>query len=396
MRRLILSALTLCLASLSVLSAASGATTPPPFATSEFSTSVVAENNLPGTTAWHLGATPKGTYVEGFFNKDYVAAGDATSFYVSTNATTYRLAAYRMGWYHGAGGRLVWTSPVESGRVQPACPLNATVNMVSCTNWSAGGSVAITSDFVPGDYVFKLTASNGAQSYMLLTVWNPTSTATYVLIGRTMTDEGWNTFGGYDFYRGVGTCAKGAASYPPCNRARVVSLDRPYATGHGSSDFFGNEYPLVSFVEEHGLDVTYVTDVTLNDHPAFALHHKAILSLGHDETWSYPERAGVLQAFHQGTNLVFFGSAAVLRHARMQASAFGPSREVVDYRDSYADPLLGHGNPMDVTGNTFAQYPTGLPPTQLTGELYSGYTVRGHFSPTWSPTRGPGSTTGCR
>ena len=50
--------------------------------------------------------------------------------------------------------------------------------------------------------------------------------------------------------------------YPVCNRARVVSYDRPYAAENGSGNFLGLEYPLVRWAEQHGLDVTYASPTT--------------------------------------------------------------------------------------------------------------------------------------
>jgi hypothetical protein len=158
-----------------------------------------------------------------------------------------------------------------------------------------------------------------------------------------------------------------------CNRARIVSYDRPYDTGQGASDFFGNEYPLIAFAEQHGLDVTYATDTELDAKPALESNHKVLLSLGHDETWSTPERKGLERAEAHGTNLVFFGAAAVLRHVRMEPSPLGARRLEVNYRDPSEDPLNGVGNPLDVTGNTFASPPTNWSEIPLTGQEYSGY-----------------------
>ena len=44
----------------------------------------------------------------------------------------------------------------------------------------------------------------------------------------------------------------------------------------------------------------------------------------------------------------------------VQTSALGPGREEVDYRDFAADPLYGHGDRLEVTGNTWAS-PTARP-----------------------------------
>jgi hypothetical protein len=312
----------------------------------------------------------------------YAAAGQTVQLYVTTTAPTFHAVAYRMGWYQGTGGRQAWSSPAVAGRVQPACPLTSGVNMVSCANWSASLSIPITASFVQGEYLIKLTGSANQQSYIPLTIWDPGSTAAYLFVARSLTEEGWNTYGGYSYYQGLGPCTLGqTGSYPPCNRARVVSFDRPYAAWNGASDFFTDEYPLLRFMEQHGLDVAYVTDITLDSHPAIILQHRALLSTGHDETWTYNERQGAETALKHGINLAFFSAAAVVRHARLQPSALGPDRQEVDYRDSSEDPLNGSGNPMEVTGNTWSSPPTDWSATGFVGQIYSGYLNLGSFAP---------------
>jgi len=101
--------------------------------------------------------------------------------------------------------------------------------------------MVVTEDFVPGDYLLKLISDGNAQSYVLLTIWDPSSTATYLVMNRSLVEQGWNAFGGYSFYQGEGRCILGSGPYPVCNRARVVSFDRPYAA-NGSSDFLDNEW----------------------------------------------------------------------------------------------------------------------------------------------------------
>ncbi len=341
------------------------------------SASVIAENRRSGTTAWEISEGGGSGYIEGFADLNYATVGENVALYVSTTAPSFRVVAYRMGWYQGAGARQIWSSPVETGQVQPPCPLSPATNMVSCDNWSVTTKFRVTSAFVSGDYLLKLVGSGGQEGYVPLTVWDPGSHATYLVIARSLTEEGWNGFGGYDFYEGQGPCILDSDSYPPCNRARVVSFDRPYDTGHGSSDFLSNEFPLVEFAEQHGLDVTYVTDITIDEHPGIVLDHRALLSLGHDETWTSPERLAVQNAVDHGVNVIFFGAAAIVRHARLQASALGPDREEVDYRNSTEDPLNGKASPLEITGNTFDSPPTDWPETSLTGELYSGYLLPG-------------------
>ncbi len=337
------------------------------------SPSIVAENQLPGTTSWHLSKTNNPTYVQGFASTTYATVGQTVNFYVSSKAPKFQAYAYRMGYYQGLGARLVWTSPVIDGSLQPTCPLNTATNMVSCSNWNLTFSMPIDSTFVPGDYLIKFQAGANAASYVLLTVADPTSSAAYVVMTPSFVEQGWNNYGGYDFYAGLGACTIDQEPYPVCNRARVVSFDRPYQTGSGSSDFLNNDFPIIRLMEQEGLDVTYVTDVEVSEHPALLLQHNALIDLAHDESWTYEERMAVQAATAHGINVAYFGAAAMVRHVRLQPSPLGADREEVDYRNGYEDPLYGKASPMQVTGNTWAVPPTDWPPTAQIGEQYSGY-----------------------
>lgn len=331
---------------------------------------VQQENARPGTSAWRIPArAPKA--IEGFAGKTYAADGQTVRLYVSTPAASFHVEAYRMGYYGGAGARAVWRSSTQRGAVQRQCPHTPGTNLVSCAGWHPSLSVTLTREFVPGDYVFKLVGSGGQQSYVPLTVWDPNSHSAYLVKNDVFTWQAWNSYGGYDFYSGVGACPPGV--YPLCSRARVVSFDRPYANSRGAGDFFGSELPLVQFMEQEGLDVSYVTDVTLVEHPGVLAQHKALLSLGHDECWDLRERRAVVAAEHHGLNLAFFAASAILRHVRVHSSPLGPNREVIDYRDGSADPLNGHGDPLDVTGNTWGSPPASWPEDAFVGEGYVGY-----------------------
>lgn len=328
------------------------------------------ENARRGTSAWRIGPHAS-TAIQGFADKTYAADGQSVRLYVSTPAASFSVEAYRMGYYGGAGARQVWHSSAQRGTVQRACPRTAGTNLVSCAGWHPSLSVRLTADFVPGDYLFKLVGSGGQQSYIPLTVWDPKSHASLLVKNDVFTWQAWNSYGGYDFYSGIGACPAGV--YPLCSRARAVSFDRPYANGRGAGDFIGSELPLVQFMEQEGLSVSYVTDVTLVEHPGVLAQHKALLSLGHDECWDLRERRAAVAAEHHGLNLAFFGASAILRHVRVHPSPLGPNRQVIDYRDGSADPLNGHGDPLDVTGNTWGSPPASWPEDGFVGEGYVGY-----------------------
>ena len=346
------------------------------------SAAIAAENAKPGTTAWRITSEPATGYIEGWADTTYAAEGQTVRLYVSTSAPSFQVVAYRMGWYGGLGGREVWRSQATTGVQQPACRLDPTTNMVGCDNWSVSLEMPVTAAFMQGDYLLKLVGSGDEEGYVLLTVWNPRSTAAYLMMARSLTEEGWNTYGGYSYYQGKGPCILGQmGSYPVCNRARVVSFDRPDDTNHGASDFLSNEFPLVQLMEKDGLDVAYCTDVTVDEHPSVVLAHRALLSLGHDETWTYNERKAAQEGLRHGVNF-FFGAASVLRHSRLQASSLGPDRQEVDYRDYTEDPLYRRGgDPMNVTGNTWSSPPANWSEIPFVGEEYSGYLTAGASAP---------------
>jgi hypothetical protein len=330
---------------------------------------VIQENDKPGSAAWEIHGSHAG--IAGFASQVYAQAGQRVTLYVSTSGRSFRAQAFRMGYYHGQGARLVWTSPAVTGQNQPKCPVKAGLNMVACDNWRPSLTFTITQAFVQGDYLIKLEGPANRQSYVPLTVWDPASTATYVIKNDVFTWQAWNFYGGYDYYQGLGGCPP--VSYPICNRARIVSYDRPYAAENGSGNFLGLEYPLVKWAEQHGLDVTYATDLTVQEHPGYLLRHRVLLSLGHDECWSLAERQAAVAAYQRGINIVFFAASPVLRHVRTQASPLGQDRELVDYRDSAADPLDGKGNRLQVTGNEWSNPPSSWPEYDFVGDTYAGF-----------------------
>ena len=331
---------------------------------------VIAENRKPGSPGWVIPAGHLGG-IAGFADHVDATVNQQVKLYVSTAAPTFHVEAYRVGYYQGTGARLVWRSPEVAGRTQPACPVTPGVNMVACDNWTLSMNLPITRDFVQGDYLVKLVGSGGQQSYLPLTVWDPASRGTYLLKNDVFTWQAWNPYGGYDYYVGQGACPRNV--YPLCSRARIVSYDRPYGDAAGTGDFLPLEAPLVRLMEQDGLDVSYTTDLVVAEHPETLAGHRVLLSLGHDECWSLPERQAATTAEQHGLNLAFFGASAVLRHVRSQGSPLGADREVVDYRDSTADPLNGKGDPRAVTGNTWSVPPANWPESPFVGESYNGF-----------------------
>ena len=75
-------------------------------------------------------------------------AGDSVALYVSTAAPTFHVEAYRMGYYQGLGGRLVWTSPETPGFHQARPAITYGTNMVEA-HWQPSLHVHIDGSWPP-------------------------------------------------------------------------------------------------------------------------------------------------------------------------------------------------------------------------------------------------------
>jgi hypothetical protein len=319
---------------------------------------VIDENLRPGTRAWQI---PAGTPNDIAGYADHVSAqvGDAVRLFVSTDAKRFHVEAYRLGYYGGLGGRLLWRSAEVPSSIQPEATVDPTTNMVEA-GWNRSLTISVGADWTQGDYVLKLVASTGGQGYVPLTVRDDDSHAALVVQSSVATWQAYNDWGGHSLYAGP----DGYGS-----RARVVSFDRPYDTGRGGGALVGgNELPIITLVEKLGLDVTYWTDVDLHERPELLLDHRALITLGHDEYWSTAMRDGAMAARDHGVNIAFLGANAVYRHIRMQPSPLGEDREEVDYKSAFEDPVSGVDD-AEVTVD-WRQPPLSWSETQLVGPMY--------------------------
>src|SRR5690242_8300162 len=68
---------------------------------------ITDENAKTGTTGWEVTHADAGR-IDGYSDKTSIAPGEALPFRVSTNpGASYRIRIFRLGWYGGAGARLV-------------------------------------------------------------------------------------------------------------------------------------------------------------------------------------------------------------------------------------------------------------------------------------------------
>src|SRR6476620_11060639 len=135
------------------------------------------ENERPGTRDWLLTKTrvdPATKYrcpwVEGYCSRTSVRAGEEISFFVSTNPPSpFRIDFFRMGYYGGAGGRLVVSHGPFPGAAQPDPPVGER-RLRECA-WEPCLTLKVPEDWVSGVYVGKLTEEReDLQSYVIFVV----------------------------------------------------------------------------------------------------------------------------------------------------------------------------------------------------------------------------------
>lgn len=332
---------------------------------------VIAENSQPGTGDWVVAGSkivPHG--IEGYANQVSAVSGDTVELYVNCKDPTFHVEAYRMGWYGGYGGRLIWQSAEATGVQQPEPVFTDGINMVEC-QWNPSVEVPITDAWPPGAYLLKLVGSGYQQQWVPLCVRDDASTAAFAIMDAVTTWQAYNLWGSYSLYYG-----QAGAGQDYDNRSRVVSFDRPYPLdwANGAADFIGNELPLVLLMEKYGLDVTYMTDIDLHVNPQLVQNHSALLSLGHDEYWSLQMRQGATDALNAGVNLVFFGANACYRRIRLQPSAVGDYRQQICYKTDYEDDPLYGVDDAQVTAN-WPDAPAADPESSLIGSMYQSNPV---------------------
>jgi hypothetical protein len=214
---------------------------------------VAAENAQPGNSDWQV--TVPTTYVsqvEGYADQASYKPGDTINLYLSSNTGVAGTAVtdahaslnfYRLGWYGGAGARLMLSVPSGSVTLYhqgfaSVAHINSldNTNMVDCANsngaltsptWGVSGawpitySVVVPSTWVTGYYLVRITgATTGKQSLIVFVIRDDSAKHKVLVQNAAFTWAAYNGWGGASYYTGTGGLI-----------AHRVSLNRPYAYG---------------------------------------------------------------------------------------------------------------------------------------------------------------------
>ena len=320
---------------------------------------VYLENQKAGNTSWRLTNSYTTTDIAGYTSALSVQKGGSIGFKTSVAVPgTYTIQVYRMGYYGGAGARLIFTSPSLSGITQPACAVtNTATRLVEC-KWTTRYTLAVGSNWTSGLYLAKLRlTSNGKESPIFFVVREDASTAKILFQSSFTTSAAYNRYGGYSLYDFSSTGGQ---------RAYKVSFDRPSMEIEEYSNLLRYEYNMIRWMESQGYDVSYVTNLDIHTNPGQISQHKVFMDAGHDEYWSLEMRNAVENARNAGTHLAFFSANTAYWRVRFEPSSSGvANRVMVCYKTtSPADPVA--------PTIRFRDAPNNRPENALMGVLYIG------------------------
>ena len=271
---------------------------------------ISVENSLQGTDSWWYDqqSTPI-TIIHGFSDQISYYPGDIVSFKISHPLWMpyYQLEIYRLGYYHGQGGRLVanitsnrssscssssssttttttTTTIDDKLRVahryhentssnsysQPPCNFDIPSRMTDCSNWNISISWMIPYNLITGIMIALPVYYSFNESNRLLLEKHYGNYIPFIIkykpnhIGSDIlfktSDTTWvayNKYGNWNLYRGNG-------SFHVNSRAYKASYNRPWQNrylppeGQYQNFLFGSEYPMLYWLEQHSYDVSYM------------------------------------------------------------------------------------------------------------------------------------------
>jgi hypothetical protein len=273
------------------------------------------ENARPGTGDWMLSNTrvdPASKYrspwIEGFCSHSSVRAGDTLELFVSTKpASEFTIDFYRMGFYGGLGGRAVFHLGPFRGRTQPDPPVGK--NRLRECQWQPSATLKIPRDWLSGVYVGKLTAQREKlQSYLIFIVRDDRPADLLFQCSDT-------TWQAYNRWPNQFALYDNGNEQWYCGPNVDVSFDRPYGKycqildaplSTGSGEWFLWEFPFAYWLEQHGYDVSYISNLDTHADPAALRRAKGFLSVGHDEYYSLEMYENLRHAIAHGLNVGFF------------------------------------------------------------------------------------------
>ena len=297
--------------------------------------------------------------IEGYCDQLSYVAGDRVHVHCSTELPEFSAEVSRFGLTR----QLVWRGEGLSGRSHPV-PEDAYAN--GC-RWPATFSLEIGDDWRSGFYEIALRPDgNGRPGHAFFAVRPSASTARapILLVLSTNTYNAYNCFGGECLYTGAhqvsfdrplepgyivkpidgdgfdGRFASTEHQGDPEHRRLAAYLDRTGLPMWTSSAGWWNwERRFTRWAEASGYQLDVAVNGDLERYPDVLDGHRLMVSVGHDEYWSWAMRDTVDAFVERGGNVAFLGGNTMLWQVRLEDSG----RTMVCYKGGARahDPTMG-------------------------------------------------------
>jgi YD repeat-containing protein len=270
---------------------------------------IVNENNCmgAGSTAWQLTNYDQ-SGITGYATKTSINLGEGVPLRIANQAGggNAEVNVFRMGWYGGSGGRLVYQNKKITINNDRHCESpDETTGYWSCENWETSLTVPGSSLPASGIYMVRIKdLANSQDNQIIFTVRNDSRKSALLYKLPTATYQAYNSFNGHSLYR---FNSAGFQTITGTGRAVKVSFERPYVNDYNDANWFLKaDFPMVAWLEREGYDVDYTESVSVDSNPGQLLNHKTLVLSGHDEYWSEAEMNGYKAARNAGVNIASF------------------------------------------------------------------------------------------
>ncbi len=338
--------------------------------------------------------------VEGYTGRQSYEAGDTLTVHARSTAKHFRVEISRVGRQRN----LVWTSQELVGEDHPT-PEDAAAK--GC-RWPAALELEVPADWRAGYYEIDFVPLDGEEPQMSLPAFFVIRAAKgsdrprILLVLSTNTYNAYNEWGGPSLYDGAVAVSferplpPGFITRPPGTNLRAATargiFDPDLAIQAGlikdlrvshyciAAGPFNWEKPFIAWAEEQGYELDYAVNADLETRPDVVDGRRLVLSIGHDEYWSWGMRDTLEAYIADGGNAAFFSGNAVAWQVRLEEDA----RSMVSYKwfGATQDPVVGTDEERRMT-SCWSDRLIDRPSNHLTGVsfAYGGYMRFGYGAP---------------
>ncbi|MGI9600504.1 MAG: N,N-dimethylformamidase beta subunit family domain-containing protein [Acidimicrobiales bacterium] len=301
--------------------------------------------------------------------------GETAGLHVSTTCDRFDVVIERWG----AQRDIVWQAADLAGQYTPP-PHDA--DATGC-RWPVSVEIPVSHSWASGFYLVTLTAQGGTAGrdiahagFVVRSAADPDERAPALLVLATNTWHAYNTWGGRSLYTGghrvsfARPFARGMLSRPLVERddrkSRPVRwgeepdtsgsifqqyrTDRAYPSAIGSAGWFTHERRFVEWAESAGYRFDFAVSSDIDQGPTCLEGYELVVSVGHDEYWSAPQRDAVEAHVQQGGHLVSFSGNTMFWQVRLEAGDGGTAMVCHKYTAHIDDPVVPGDRAGEMTG----------------------------------------------